>query len=79
MVLEIALGITALFTAKSIGKNVIHNRRLTKVLDKKDRRELLWRYGPFKLDDYVVKQLLPDQSNKPSIPLDPIKWPKQAA
>ena len=79
MILGIALGIIALLTMNNIIKNVGFNHRMTKDVNKSDRRKLIWRYGPFKIDDYVVDQHLVSRSRRPSIPLDIIKSLKIAA
>ena len=79
MVLEIVLGITACLTAKKIVSNVRSNMRMTSDLTGTKRRKLLWRYGPFTLDEYVVQQMMEKQKQAPVIPLDIIKPPIQAA
>ena len=79
MVLNIALGIVALITLVRVVKTVKFNLKVTKGLEKSDRRKLMWRYGPFIIDDYVVSKHLRPTNDKPSIPIDIIKTPKQAA
>jgi hypothetical protein len=79
MVLEIALGIVALITTKSIVSNIKHNKRVTKEIMKKERRKLLWRYGPFKIDTEIADQLLRDNPNMLKVPNDQVKKPDRAA
>lgn len=57
MILEIGIGIATALTVKNIYKNVRANHKLTKGLNMKDQRTLLWRYGPFTMDEYVVEQV----------------------
>ena len=57
MILEIGIGIATALTVKNIYKNVRANNKLTKGLNKKDQRILLWRYGPFTMTEYVVEQV----------------------
>ena len=79
MVFEIALGMTAFLTTRKIVNNVRFNLRMTKGLNGANRRKLLWRYGPFTMDQYVVDQMMDKTRQKPVIPLDIIKKPSEAA
>ena len=37
-------------------KTVKNNQKMTRHLAKIERRKLLWRYGPFSIDQHVVDQ-----------------------
>jgi hypothetical protein len=70
--MKIAICITAsilafmlLIRIKSI---VSYNMKLTKDIDPIMRRRLLWRYGPFKIDEYVVEQHVYTQNQDYSEP-----------
>ena len=57
MILEIGIGLAAVLTSRNIFKNVRTNYKLTAVITKKQRRALLWRFGPFKMGAFVVDQI----------------------
>ena len=56
MIMKIALTIFAVLLVYKIIANIRANYLMTSDVPKKVRRKLMWRYGPFIMDDYVVHQ-----------------------
>jgi hypothetical protein len=56
MIIFILITLTAIMLINRIMKIVSTNMKETKGMDTTIRRRLLWRYGPFKIDGYVIEQ-----------------------
>jgi hypothetical protein len=56
MAIYITASILAFMLLIRIKNIVSYNMKMTKVIDPITRRKLLWRYGPFKIDEYIVEQ-----------------------
>jgi hypothetical protein len=64
MELYIIMGIPVFILSLRIANIVRFNMKITKGIENPNRRALLWRYGPFKIDDHVIEKYLQYQNQE---------------